>query len=325
MIRSIVLPLATSSMLMTPISALAADRLDRIDLEFINVGSRVDQFDWNIAGIDNSPNIISELSWEDLEITEINAKGRIIMLNNRVPFGGTVRGSISYGEIQSGTNQDSDFGLDNRTNEWSRSNNQADDGEVWDITLGGGLVFHTANRKLMISPLVGGSYHSQDLTIHNGYQTISQDNPFSPDPAEDPPPVGPFAGLASSYDAEWRSGWVGVDLEFQATPSFGLLGSLELHSAEYDAAANWNLRSDFNHPKSFTHHSSEAGGVVAGFGTRFGAGNLLLNLDLRYQKWRAQDGIAKFYLSDGSLGGVQKLNEINWESFNVSAGLTLRF
>ncbi len=136
-IRLIVLPLATAIMLITPISVLAADRLDRLDLE-LNVGSRVDQFDWTIAGFNNSPNILSELTWEDLEITEIITRGRIILFSNRVSYGGTIRGSINYGEIQSGTNQDSDFGLDDRTNEWSRSNNKADEGEVWDVTLGGG-------------------------------------------------------------------------------------------------------------------------------------------------------------------------------------------
>ncbi|MCK4839370.1 MAG: hypothetical protein KAS94_11260 [Desulfobulbaceae bacterium] len=324
-IRSIVLPLATSFMLIAPISALAADRLDRLDLE-LNVGSRVDQLDWNIAGniYGDNPNIISELTWEDLEITEITTKGRIIMFNNHAPFGGTVRGSISYGEIQAGTNQDSDFGLDDRTDEFSRSNNQADEGEVWDLTLGGGLVFKTPNRKLIISPLIGGSYHSQDLTIHDGYQTVSLDNPFSSDPADNPPPVGPIAGLASTYDAEWRSGWVGVDLEFQPSPSFELHGSLELHSAEFEAVANWNLRSDFNHPKSFKHHSTEAAGVVAGFGTKFGTSKLLLNLDLHYQKWRAEDGIDKTYFSDGSIG-ITRVNEVNWESFSLSAGLTIRF
>ncbi|MEN8135855.1 MAG: TonB-dependent receptor [Thermodesulfobacteriota bacterium] len=324
-IGSTVLPLATFIMLITPISALAIDRLDRLDLE-LNVGSRVDQLDWSIAGnIDgDNPNILSELTWEDLEITEIISKGRIIMINNRVPFGGTLRGSFSYGEIESGANQDSDFGLDNRTNEWSRSNNRADEGEVWDLTLGGGLVFKTPNRKLIISPLIGGSYHAQNLTIHDGEQTLSLDNPFSADPADDPPPVGPIAGLASTYEAEWRSGWVGVDLEFQPIPAFELHGSVELHAAEFEAVADWNLRSDFKHPKSFTHESTEAAGVVAGFGTKFGARNLLVNLDLHYQKWRAEDGIDKTYFSDGSIGAT-RVNEVNWESFSVAAGLTVRF
>jgi hypothetical protein len=324
-IRLIVLPLATAIMLVTPISASAADRLDRLDLE-LNVGSRVDQFDWNIAGdiSGNNPNIISELTWEDLEIDEIIAKGRIIMFNNRVPFGGIVRGSINYGEIQAGANQDSDFGLDDRTNEFSRSNNRADEGEVWDVSLGGGLVFKTKNRKFIISPLVGGSYHGQNLTIHDHYQTISGVNPY--DPTKPPPPVGSrLPGLASTYDAEWRSGWIGVDLEFQPSPSFELHGSVELHAAEFEAEADWNLITEFDHPKSFTHEATEAAGVVAGFGAKFGFRNLLLNLDLRYQKWLAEDGIVTFYNPDGSIGAQQRLNEVNWESLSVSAGLTLRF
>ena len=42
-------------------------------------------------------------------------------------FGGMIKGRVNYGEIQSGDNQDSDFGLDDRTNEFSRSNNSADE------------------------------------------------------------------------------------------------------------------------------------------------------------------------------------------------------
>lgn len=324
-VRSLMLSLAAISMLCTPLSALAVDRLDRADLE-LKVGGRVDQVDWNIAGnlAGNSPNIISELTWEDLEIIELITQGRVVMFNDRAPFGGMVKGRINYGEIRSGINQDSDFGLNDRTNEFSRSNNRADEGEVWDLTVGIGPVFHTANRKLVISPLAGFAYHTQDLTIHDGYQTISEDNPFSSSVTDDPPTVGLIAGLASSYETKWRSVWAGVDLELQPSPSLALLGSVEFHSAEFEAEANWNLRSDFNHPVSFTHESAEAAGVVVGFGARFGGENLLLSLDFCYQKWQAQDGTDKTYLSSGSTS-LTALNEVNWESSSITAGLTLRF
>ena len=324
--RPIILSFSAIILLITPISAMALDRMDRFDLE-LNLGSRVDQFDWNIAGnvAGNSPNIISELTWDDLEIAEVNTKVRIILFNNHFPFGGTIRASVNYGEIQNGDNQDSDYGLDNRTNEWSRSNNAANDGNVWDFTIGTGLAFKTRNRKFTVSPLFGYSYHAQNLTIHDGYQTISRDNPFSLDPADNPPPVGPIAGLDSTYDAEWHSGWIGVDLDFQPSSTFELHGSIELHSAEYEAEANWNLRSDFNHPKSFEHDSDEAIGIVTNLGSKFGVRNFLLNLDLQYQKWQAEDGITIFYKSDGTTSPLQRLNEVNWESFSVTAGLTVRF
>jgi hypothetical protein len=323
--RAAVLPLSLAIFLAAPLPARAADRLEKIDLE-LNLGSRVDQFDWNIAGnsAGANPNILSELTWEDLEILEINSQARIVMFNNRLPFGGMARASLNYGEIQDGAVQDSDYQYDGRTNEWSRSNSQADQGEVWDFTAGAGLVFRTRDHRFTLAPLFGYSHHVQNLTIHDGYQVISRDNPFSSDPAEDPQPVGPIVGLDSSYEARWRSGWAGLDLNFQPGPKFELHGSVELHAAEYKAEANWNLRDDLAHPRSFAQDSDEAAGVVTTFGTRFGAGIMRFNLDLRYQIWRAEDGVDKVYFADGSTS-ITRVNEINWESFSVSAGLTASF
>jgi hypothetical protein len=322
--RAITLSLALAMLLLAPLSALAADHLEN-DLAF-NLGSRVDQFDWNIAGnsAGANPNIISELTWEDLEILEVNAQGRVVLFNNRAPFGGMVRAMVSYGEIQAGDVQDSDYQDDGRRNEWSRSNNKADNGDVWDFTVGTGLVFRTRDQKFTLAPLFGYSHHVQNLTLHDGFQTISRDNPFSTDPAEDPPPVGPIAGLDSRYETRWRSGWVGLDLNFQPVPKFELHGSLELHAAEYKAEATWNLRSDLQQPRSFVHDADEAAGVVTTFGTRFGSGPIRFNLDLRYQAWKAEDGADKVYFSDGSFG-FTRVNEVNWEAFSVSAGLTGSF
>lgn len=324
-IRAIAPFLALTILLVLPDAAGASDRLAGIDLE-LNVASRVDQFDWNIAGnIDgNNPSILSELTWENLEIAEVNSKGRVTLTNNHFPFGVGLRANVNYGEILDGDNQDSDYQFDDRTGEWSRSNNKAKEGSVWDLTVGAGPVFRTRNHKLEISPLVGYSYHAQHLTIHEGFQTISQNNPFSTDPADNPPPVGPIAGLNSTYDSEWTSGWAGVDLAYQAQPRVGLHATLELHSAEYKARADWNLRTDLNHPKSFDHDSNEAAGFVTSFGTSFGAGPGLLNLEVKYQKWRAENGVNKTYFSDGTIG-VTRVNEVNWESFSVAAGFTVRF
>jgi hypothetical protein len=318
-------PFAAVLLLLTPNSLIARDRLAEFDLEF-NAGSRVDQFDWNIAGDinGNNPNILSELTWDDLEIFEVNTKAKLIMINSHSPVGGTAKVRVNYGEIRSGDNQDSDFQFDNRVNEWSRSNNQADNGSVFDFTAGAGLVFRSRGGRVMISPLLGYSYHSQDLTIHDGFQAISVDNPFSTEAADDPPPVGPFAGLNSSYDTAWNSGWAGVDIEIRPSRAVGLHGFIELHGAEYRAEANWNLRSDLDHPVSFEHKANDAAGFVTGFGAKFGGAPLLVNLDLLYQKWRAEDGFDIINFADGSRGST-RLNEVNWESFSVTAGLTVRF
>ncbi|MEN8142846.1 MAG: hypothetical protein ABFQ82_04540 [Thermodesulfobacteriota bacterium] len=306
-----------------PTSSFARDRLASFDLE-VNGAKRTDQFDWNIAydTIGTSPNTLSELTWKDLEINEINTKAKIVMVNNKVPFGGMVKASAHYGEIISGENQDSDYGTDNRTGEWSRSNNQSDRGDVFGLQVGGGVVFMSSNKMFSMAPHFGYSFHLQYLTIHDGYQTISEINPFG---GSNPPAVGTtMPDLNSTYDAEWQTGFVGLDLEFTPSPHFEIYGVTEFHAGQYEAEADWNLRTDFRHPISFTHESEEAIGIVARGGIRIGWKNILLNGEVRYRKFKAEDGIDKTYFDDGTIG-VTKVNEVNWESVSVGGGITVRF
>jgi hypothetical protein len=311
---------------MAPASALARDVLAGVDLD-LSAGYRVDQLDWNIAGntAGTNPDILSELTWDDLESYQVTARGRIIMSNRRSPVAGMIRGSISYGEIYSGSNQDSDYSGDGRTREFSRSNNGADDGDLWDGSLGGGVVFFSRDRKFSLTPAAGFSVHKQNLTIHDGYQTLSEPANAPPlPPGVSLPPVGPVDGLYSTYETEWRSGWLGLDLNYQPTPAFELHGTVEFHAGDYEASADWNLRSDLQHPESFRHNSDDAYGYVANFGMRAGRQLLFLTLDFYYQNWQADDGLSYTYFSDGT-SGVTKLNEVNWEAASVNAGLTVRF
>lgn len=312
----VLLTIIVALLFFLPANSFARDRLASFDLE-VNGGKRTDQLDWNIAGTiaGTSPNVLSELTWKDLEINEVSAKAKIVMVNNKVPFGGMVKGSIHYGEIQSGENQDSDYLTDNRTNEFSRSNNRSDWGEVWDSKVGGGLVFMSKNKIFSMAPLIGYSFHLQNLKIHDGYQTI-----YVPDPLLE----GPISGLNSSYDGEWQTGFVGLDLEFKPSANFEVYGGVELHAGQYEAEANWNLRGDLRHPVSFTHQSDEATGVVTNVGLRVGLKNILLNAEMRYRKFQAEDGTAKTYKDDGTIPAT-RLNEVNWESISVGGGITVRF
>lgn len=301
---------------LVPANSLARDRVASFDLE-IEGAQRTDQFDWNIAGNTSGtdPNILSELTWTDLEINEVSIKGKLVMINNKVSFGGVLKASSRYGEIQSGENQDSDYGLDDRTSEWSRSNNRADWGEVWDTNIGFGLLFMSKGKMFSITPLIGYSYRLQSLKIHDGYQTI-----YLPDPSK----VGPITGLNSTYDAEWQTGWVGLELEFKPSPHFEIYGSVEYHEGQYEAEADWNLRTDLDHPISFTHESDEASGVASNIGIRIGWRNILLNAELRFREFKAEDGTAKTYLATGTKDETL-VNEVNWESTSVGGGLTVRF
>ena len=91
---------------------------------------RVDSLDWNIASDPSgtlTPNILSELTWSDLKIIDLKVE-----FVNRGGDNSYARGYFAYGIIMEGDNQDSDYNGDNRTLEFSRSNNSSDGRKVID-------------------------------------------------------------------------------------------------------------------------------------------------------------------------------------------------
>ena len=283
-------------------------------------GYRRDDLDWNIAGDinGNNPNIISELTWDDLESYQLKFQGRLIWPNLVA-----LKGSGAYGWLFNGQNQDSDYAGDNRTGEFSRSNNTTEDDCVWDASLAVGYPIRFENTVIVtLTPLAGYSHHEQQLNITEGYQTIATPG-FTP-------PEGPFEGLDSTYETEWRGPWIGIDLQFRADKLTSVAHRLETyltyeyHWADFEAVANWNLNDNFAHPRSFRHDTEGRGWVI-------GAGincildqHWALNLGFDYQEWSTDDGTIKFYLADGTTH-KQQLNEVNWTSYALMMGLSFRF
>ena len=285
---------------------------DRASVRLYAGGSfRTDEFDWNIAGnMDgNSPNILSELTWEDLGVYELSM-GFSSFIKKRVNF----RGYMNYGRITSGKCQDSDYNSDDRRDEFSRSNNSADDGYTIDVSLGAGYMLPLFAETISIVPMIGLSYHRQHLTMSDGYQTI--------------PPTGAFPGLDSSYEAQWRGPWVGLELQadietgWQALPVLFPFVGFEFHWALYDAKADWNLREEFAHPLSFEHEAQGTGmRVMVGLGAALSE-RWALELGYTQQQWSAEDGTDRVFFSDGTYTET-RLNAVNWNS--RALGLFVRY
>jgi hypothetical protein len=291
----------------------------------LSAGYRVDNFDWNIAGDihGNNPNILSELSWEDLEIYQLELYNKTIV--GEVIY---LRGSLGYGWIKDGDNQDSDYLEDNRSLEFSRSNNDADDGDTLDASLGIGYPFTFGSGFVGLTPLVGYSYHEQNLTMTNGNQTITW---ISLDPDfPDGPPLGPMLGLDSTYEAQWKGPWVGFDLIFTSKAVHRYLAqveayvNLEYHWADYCAEADWNLRTDFAHPKSFEHDADGHGIILSAGWNVVWSGHWALNANFDYQDWSTDHGTDRTFFSDGSVEET-RLNEVDWRSYAIMVGLSYRF
>jgi len=269
----------------------------------ISPGIRLDNLDWSIADIDGHPDVLSELHWTNLTIMQIKAAGDLIIEDKFY-----VRGSLSYGEIIDGDNRDSDYSGDHHSGEYSRSENSADGGDVFDASAGLGYQFRI--KRVTIAPLIGYSYHEQNVVISDGYQTI--------------PRTGSFPGLDSTYDAQWQGPWTGVDLSFEITDKLLLSGSIEAHWADYEGVGDWNLRKDFEHPRSFEHTADGYGVLVSAAVNYIFSNRLGIGFMASYQDWTTDEGTDRTYFSDGS-EITTDLNEVNWDSTAAELAVTFRF
>jgi len=162
-----------------------------LNLELTN-GYRLADLRWNIAGdlYGTSPNIRSELTWSDLQVYQIERLDEILV--NDVVF----RMSVGYGWVTAGDNQDSDYNLDDRTDEFSRSYSDARGGFLFSGSAALGYRFRLWDGHLSLKPLLGLAYNQQAMVMTDGVTVI--------------PPTGPVAGLNSRYVAHWGSMWTGA-------------------------------------------------------------------------------------------------------------------
>ena len=298
-------------------AALAADSESTL-----SGGIRLDSLDWSIAGTisGDSPNILSELTWSDVESYQLSLSQRSYYKRNFY-----VRVGINYAWIQDGTVRDSDYAEDNRGTEWSRSISESSGDKIWGTSWGVGYAFHSRRKRLSIAPIFGLSYRAQHLRISNGIQYIAEDNEIA-----GTPDIGPLSSqLNSTYQTRWISSWLGCDLRYRfqdRAPRYSPIElglALEYHWADYYAQGDWNLREDLAHPKSFQHDTLGQGISLTGECLLELADHWSLALTMNYQRWSTEPGTAYFFLQNGDITET-RLNEVNWESTSLMIGLVYR-
>lgn len=276
------------------------------------IGYRMDNLDWNIAGdqYGSNPNILSELEFNDLEIYQAGLELKVTV--NRIYF----RASVCLGEITDGESTDSDYDQDNRSGLYSRSKSEINNNDVQDRSVGLGYQFDFFKRRLKIAPLIGTSCHEQNIRMTDGVQTVATSGRT--------PALGPIPGLRSTYETEWTSWWLGMDISLELTTNLSLFSSLEYHLVDYDAKANWSLREDFAHPVSFTHEADgNATAIKIGI-SHFFVEHWAIGLLYSRQKWSAGGGYDRLFLATGQTT-TTKLNEVNWDSRSINLSLSCRF
>lgn len=286
----------------------------------VDGGIKYNKFDWNIASDmsgEATPDILSELTWDSIKVFESTAKLRHLQPVGMPIVGGAVmlEAEIKAGLTTGGENQDSDYNGDGRTDEFSRSNNNADGGYTlgWDAAIGYQFdITPSSVRKkspqtyLMITPLIGYGWDRQKYEMTDGNQTI--------------PAYGSFDGLDSEYQAEWRGPFVGLEAEYQKNKHlFRLRG--ELQDLEYDAEAVWNLRTDFMQDPSYTHKGDGDGyRIDAEYAYAFSPNYVFTIKGAYEERTMDENGIDTTFFSDGTVM-TTRLNEVNDESGEFKLGV----
>lgn len=281
-------------------------RADELPIDFkLNSGYRIDNLHWNIAGdlTGANPNILSELTWTKVRILQINGLATAPLRQSLF-----LQGSMNWGVIILGNNQDSDYQGDNRTQEFSRSNNNGNGDNALDLSVALGYNLTGNKSKFRLAPMIGFAFNQQNLRLTDGYQTINID----PD-TKTVGDTGPISGLNSTYKASWFGPWLGTGFTGNLSPKLTLLFGFEYHLANYYGEGNWNLRDDLTHPISFTHNA-DGNGYIWSAGANFSP-SPQLNLTLKYYSsaWFAGPGIDRVFGADGAMGETC-LNEVIWNS-----------
>lgn len=302
--------------------AHAAERNNVFSLKLVNTQDDV-AFDIasDISG-ENSPNVLSELSWDDLELWHLQGSIRYGIGDHF-----KIIGDFGIGVIVDGDVTDSDFLGDNRTGEFSRATASVDGKHHTNLALGIGWEFRkdfevklwrVGDSKRMafasdiqITPQIGYGYTKQEIEFEDGVQII--------------PDLGAFGGLNSSYDPEWRGIFIGVDSRFRVYKNFFLsVNARYWPDLNYKAEANWNLRDDFSHPRSFVQ-SADADGIDAELGVEwvFG-GRQSVSLSYYMSDYSTDSGSDEVITSQG-ISFFTRLNEASWEKKGWSLAYEWRF
>ena len=278
----------------------------------LEAGAREDRLDWNIAGsLDGTgPNVLSELTWSRLRMVELRARAAARL---RGPWLLALQGG--YGRIRSGRNRDSDYLGDNRTLEYSRSENRGGGAvQDWSAALAWRRPLAGEGRPAYLTVLAGAARREQRLTITDGVQTVTDGTV----------PLGPIDGLDSRYRARWQGPWVGLRLDAPWGPAGFLSLAASYHWADFEGVGDWNLRQDWDHPVSFVHETTARGVEASLELERPLAGRWRGGLRASWRRWWGRPGLDT--VRQRTATGISllqtRLNQVRWSS--LAAGVHLR-
>lgn len=262
-------------------------------------------FKWNIAGMGGTPNVLSELFFNDLKADGYGIKlAKLNRINDNWAF--YVELDYSSAEVDDGLITDSDYIADNRQGLIARSVSSPNKSDIEHESFLMGVKTRWFNQKNHYwTASLGYKRKTIDIRITDGQETY--------------PGSGAINGLNSSYDSEFK----GLTFGFTTEHVFpwGAIGlQYEVYDVEYEAEANWNLRSDFAHPISFEHL-----GTGDGYTATFSYSYIInrtwdVYASVSRTEYDISRGHDRTFFADGSHYSIS-LNEVDYESESAKIGI----
>lgn len=278
----------------------------------LSFGFKNGDYRWSIGGGQNTsdtPNILSELTYRDIKLAQFNYDWNMKKVSGSYE-GLVINLQSGFGFATDGTVQDSDYDYDDRQGEFSRSVSEAKGSKTFSLSGALGWQIDTSENSYWI-PTVGYAYERQDFIKRHGEQIIS--TPLRT------PSLGRFNGLDSTYTAHWFGPWVGIQYGRRIN-NHQLSFNYEYHWPNYYAEADWNLRTDFQHPKSFDHIAN-GNGVVTEFNYRYRfKETLFVGVQYQSELWDSSNGVDTVYYEDNTRGST-RLNETRWKTSRIAFSL----
>ncbi len=191
-------------------------------------------------------------TFKELDILEVSGRISYVTCINYY-----LRANGNFGEIYKGNARSSRY--TRCEHEISRIKGKANNGQVWDATAAFGYQFTSNWRRAVIIPVVGWSFHEQNLKFHKARQEVNR--------IDVPPILGNIPNLHARHKPRWYGPLIGVDFLVSVDePCVLLFGSAEWHWVQYRAKGNWNFDDLFINRYSQKGHGY---GLVANLGFNY--------------------------------------------------------
>lgn len=186
------------------------------------VGQETRDFSWAISGANGTPDVRSELTWQNLKAQRVD----LGVAAEHPRFESTLQGS--FATVESGTVRDSDYLENNRQNEEFRSLSSASGSRFtqWQLLIGPRI---GEIGRLEILPQVGYLHINDRYRLHDGRWIVGAS--------------GSIDGLDSRYDTRMQGFGGGLTVRYFSKKWADIFQvGWHRYMLDYDASADWNLR-----------------------------------------------------------------------------------